>query len=134
MQVRHISVLGAGIMGNGITQVAAQSGFDVVMRDVEERLLQKGMDTIRGSMARLVKSGKMTEAETQSVLARIRTTTEMAEACKQAEVVIEAVPEILDLKKQTFKEMDQLCPPHAILASNTSQFSITAIASATQRP
>ena len=121
-------------MGSGITQVAAQSGFAVVMRDVEDRFLQKGMETIRGSLARLVKSAKITEADMQAVLARIRTTTEMAAACKEADFVVEAVPEILDLKKQSFRELDDLCPSHAILASNTSQFSITAIASATKRP
>ncbi|MBI4320548.1 MAG: 3-hydroxyacyl-CoA dehydrogenase family protein [Chloroflexi bacterium] len=134
MKVRNITVLGSGIMGSGITQVAAQAGFDVVMRDVEDRFLQKGMDTIRGSLARFVKSGKIAQADADAAMARIRTTTDLAEACKIVDVVIEAVPEDLELKRRVFAEIDALCPPRTILASNTSQLSITAIASATRRP
>jgi 3-hydroxybutyryl-CoA dehydrogenase len=134
VEIRTIAVIGAGIMGNGIAQVAAQAGFNAVMRDVEDRFVQKGLETIKTSVKRLANSDKMTQGEAEATLGRISVTTDLREACKSADFVIEAVPEDIELKKSVFRELDKVCEPHAILASNTSQFSITAIAAATRRP
>lgn len=134
MEIRNIAVVGAGIMGNGIAQVAAQAGFNVVVRDVEDRFLRKALDNINASLERMVNSGRLEQTEANATLSRISLTTDLREACKDADVVVEAVPENLDLKKSVFKELDSICPEHTILASNTSQFSITAIAAATKRP
>jgi len=133
MEIKRICVLGAGVMGHGITQVAATAGFDVVMRDIEQKFLDKGIENMRKSLERFVKKEKLTEAQAAEVIKRIKTTTDLKEAVSGADFVIEAVPEILTLKKETFKDLGELCQPHTILATNTSQFSITAIASATKR-
>jgi len=133
MAVRRIAVIGAGIMGNGIAQVAAGSGYEVVMRDVEQAFIDRGVATIRGSLARFVKSGKMDQARADEIAASIQTTTSLEDAVSGADYVIEAVPEVLDLKQQVFVELDRLAPPHCILASNTSQLSPTAIGAKTQR-
>ncbi|MCL5961333.1 MAG: 3-hydroxyacyl-CoA dehydrogenase family protein [Chloroflexi bacterium] len=134
MEARNITVIGAGTMGNGIAQVAAMSGYDVWLRDVERPYLDKALATVQSSLGRLVKSGKLNEDQVEAILGRIRPTTDLAEALRDADVVIEAVPEILDLKKKVFAEIDALCPARTILATNTSGLSITAIAGATKRP
>lgn len=134
MNIDNITVIGAGIMGNGIAQVTAQNGFNTVLYDLEDRFIQRGLDAINATLQRLMKSGKIAQSDADATLKRIRTTTDLREASKDADIVIEAVPEDLDLKKSVFKQLDELCKPHTILGSNTSQFSITAIASATQRP
>ena len=133
MEVKKVAVIGAGIMGNGIAQVVACGGFQVTMRDVEEGILTSAMEKIQDSLSRFVRKGKMKEEASQAAVKRIQTTTDLKGALRDADYVIEAVPEILDLKKELFAEMDKLAPPHAILATNTSQFRITAIASATRR-
>ncbi|MEW6201665.1 MAG: 3-hydroxyacyl-CoA dehydrogenase family protein [bacterium] len=133
MEIKKVSVLGAGVMGHGIAQVAATTGFDVIFRDIEQKFLDRGVENIRKSLERFVKKEKLTEAQTEETLKRITTTTDLKEAAGNADVVIEAAPEILELKKEIFKELDEFCPPHTILATNTSQFSVTAIASATKR-
>lgn len=130
--VKTICVLGAGTMGSGIAQVAAQAGYDVVLRDISEDFLGRGMANIRGSLERLVKAGRLQEAQLEPILSRIRTTTDLAAAAGEAQVVIEAVPESLELKHGIYRELDRLCPPEVILASNTSGLSITAIASVAQ--
>ncbi|MEM3463843.1 MAG: 3-hydroxyacyl-CoA dehydrogenase family protein [Candidatus Bathyarchaeia archaeon] len=135
MEVRKIAVLGAGLMGHGITQVAAQFGkFEVYMRDVEQRFIDNGMAMIRESLTRFLKKGQMTEEEMNAVMARIHPTLDLKEAVSNADLIIEAVPENVELKKATFREVDAYAPPHAIIASNTSSISITEIASATKRP
>lgn len=134
MDIKKVGVLGAGIMGAGIAQVAAQAGLQVVMRDIEDRFLQNGMNAIRQSLARIVKKEKMTQAEADAAAARIKCTTNLAEAGKDVDVVIEAVPEILSLKIETYKVLDKECASHVIFASNTSGLSITEMASATKRP
>ena len=132
--VRNIAVIGSGIMGAGIAQVCAVAGYRVAMRDIGEAYLQKGMEAIRSSLKKGVERGKLTQERADEAVARIRMTLNLAEAVEEADVIIEAVPENLELKKQVFKELDEICPKDAILATNTSSFSITEIASATRRP
>lgn len=132
MEIKTICVLGAGTMGSGIAQVAAQSGYQVVLRDMNEDLLTKGMSMIRRSLERLAKVGQIESSLVEVALSRIRTTTDMIEAAQAAQVVIEAVPERLELKQSIYKELDQACPPETILASNTSGLSITSMASVAQ--
>lgn len=132
-EIQRIAVVGAGAMGNGIAQVAASAGFDVILRDVTPEALDRGMGAIRKSLERVVKAGKLTATDYEATMARITATTDLT-ACGAADYVIEAIPERLDLKKDMFRQLDQLCAPHAILASNTSELSVTAIAAATGRP
>lgn len=134
MEIRKICVLGAGLMGSGISQVAAEAGFEVSMRDVEDRFVQGGLTTIRKNYERAVGKGKMTREQADAVLARIQGTVELEPAVRDAQVVIEAVIENMDLKKQVYRDLDRLAAPEAILASNTSGLSITEIASVTKRP
>jgi 3-hydroxybutyryl-CoA dehydrogenase len=135
MEIRKIAVLGAGLMGHGITQVAAQFGkFEVYMRDVEQRFIDNGMAMIRESLTRFLKKGQMTEEEMNAILARIHPTLDLKEAVSNADLIIEAVPENIEIKKATLREVDAYAPSHAIIASNTSSISITEIASATKRP
>jgi 3-hydroxybutyryl-CoA dehydrogenase len=134
-EIKKIAVLGAGLMGHGITQVAAQIGkYDVCMRDIEQRFIDNGMNMIRGSLKKFVSKGQITEQQMNEVLARIHPTLDIKEAVQNADLIIEAVPENNELKKATFKEADKYAPPHAIIASNTSSVSITELASATKRP
>ena len=133
MDVAKVTVLGAGIMGNGIAQVAAQSGLEVKMRDIEDKFLENGMNTIKQSLGRMVKKEKIAQADADAVVARIKCTADLIEAVKDADVVIEAIPEVMALKVETYKTMDQECPDHVIFASNTSGMSITELAAATKR-
>jgi len=122
-------------MGHGIAQVAAQVGkYEVNMRDVEQRFIDGGMSMIRDSLQRFVKKAQLSEAEMNAILARIHPMLDLKEAVSNADLIIEAIPENLELKKTTFKEVDTYAPPHAIIASNTSSVSITEMASATKRP
>ncbi|MGD0495984.1 MAG: 3-hydroxyacyl-CoA dehydrogenase family protein [Candidatus Bathyarchaeia archaeon] len=133
--MEKVAVLGAGLMGHGIAQVAAQVGkYEVNLRDVEQRFVDNGMGMIRESLQRFVKKGQLTEADMNATLARIHPTLDLKEAVADADLIIEAVPENLELKKATFREVDSYAPSHAIIASNTSSVSITEMASATKRP
>ncbi len=134
MEIRKVCVLGAGLMGSGISQVAAEAGLEVSMRDIEDRFVQGGLTTIRKNYERAVGKGKMTREQADAVLARIQGTVELETAVRGAQVVIEAVIENMDLKKQVYRDLDRLAAPEAILASNTSGLSITEIASVTKRP
>ena len=135
IEIKKVAVIGAGTMGNGIAQVYAQAGFQVAMTDAEDRFLQQGFDTIKKSLGLIAKKGKITEAQANEVVSvRIKGTLDLKEAVSDADLVIEAVPEELTLKQRIFKQLDEICPPHTILATNTSTISITAIASATKRP
>lgn len=134
MEIRKVCVLGAGLMGSGISQVAAEAGFEVSMRDIEDRFVQGGLTTIRKNYERALGKGKMTREQADAVLARIQGTVELEAAVRGAQVVIEAVVENMDLKKQVYRDLDRLAAPDAILASNTSGLSITEIASVTKRP
>jgi 3-hydroxybutyryl-CoA dehydrogenase len=133
MDVKIVGVLGAGTMGNGIAQVAAQAGYQVVMRDIEDRFVDNGLKAIEKFLSKSVEKGKMTEEQKKGVTGRIKGTTRM-EDLKNADLVIEAVFEDLAVKKDLFKQLDELTRKDAILTSNTSSMSITEIAVATKRP
>lgn len=132
-EIYRIGVVGAGQMGNGIAQVAAQFGFSVVMTDVSQASLDKGMATISGSCDRMIKKGSMNEDQKQALLGRIKTATALKDL-SDCDLVVEAATENIDLKLKIFKELDQVVKQDAILASNTSSISITKIAAATNRP
>jgi 3-hydroxybutyryl-CoA dehydrogenase len=134
MEIKKIAVLGAGQMGNGIAHVCAQAGYQVKMRDIEQRFIDKAMDTIRKNLERGLKKEKITEEEMEDTVGRIEGTLSLEDAVKDADLVIEAVPEIVDLKLKTWKEVDEKAPDHTILASNTSSISITQMAAVTKRP
>jgi len=134
MEIKRICVLGAGLMGSGIAQVSAEAGYEVSMRDIEDRFVQGGLNIIKKNYERAISKGKMTKEQADALLAKVKGTLDMAEAVKDAQVVIEAVIENMDLKKQVYKELDQLCAKDTILATNTSGLSITEIASMTKRP
>ncbi len=134
-QIKRIAVLGAGLMGHGIAQVAAQIGkYEVDLRDIEKRFIDNGMKMINDSLERFVKKGQMTDLEMKEVFARIHPTTDIKEAVRNADLIIEAVPENVEMKKGMFHEVDAEAPKTAIIASNTSSVSITELASATNRP
>jgi 3-hydroxybutyryl-CoA dehydrogenase len=134
MEIKKVGVVGAGLMGSGIAQVCAQAGFQVAMGDVKERFLESGFDAIRKSLQRFVKAGKIKPEETDGILGRIKGTVDLADGMRDVDLVIEAVPEEMELKKRVFAGLDGLCPAHTILTSNTSALMITDIASATKRP
>ena len=135
MEIKTIAVLGAGLMGHGITQVAAQvAQYEVYMRDIKQEFLDNGMKMINDSLQRFVKKGEMTEAQMNEVLSRIHPTLDLKEAVSNADLVIEAVTENPELKKKVLAEADSLAKPDAIIASNTSSISISEIASAIKRP
>ena len=133
MNIESIAVLGAGQMGNGITQVAACAGYNVVMIDIKQEYVERGMNSIEKSLAKLVSKERMTQEDADASLARISTAINRQSAA-DVDLVIEAIPEIPDLKFSTFAELDEICKPSTILASNTSSISIDAIASHTKRP
>jgi 3-hydroxybutyryl-CoA dehydrogenase len=131
-EIKTIGVVGAGTMGNGIAQLAAQMGATVIMRDIKDDFVQRGLKAIDKFLSKGVERGKVTPEQKATVLGRIIGTTDMAELAK-CDIVIEAVIEDLELKKQVFAELDSICPAHTILATNTSSMSITLIAAATKR-
>ena len=128
-----IGVIGAGTMGNGIAQVAARAGYSVVMRDVKDEFLQRGLQAIDRSLQRDVDKERLSTEEKQSIIERIKSTTEL-EALSEASFVVEAVTENLSVKTEIFSALDRITPPDAILASNTSSISITRLGAATERP
>ena len=134
MEIKKVCVLGAGLMGNGIAQICAQAGYIVSMRDVEQRFIDSGMSSIKKNLGRAVEKQKMSQGDMDAILGRITSRVDLEEAVNDADLVIEAIPEVMDLKKDTFKELDKICPPHTIFASNTSGLSITEMASVTSRP
>jgi 3-hydroxybutyryl-CoA dehydrogenase len=129
----RLAVIGAGLMGSGIAQVAAQAGWDVTMRDVDQPAVQRGLDAIRGSLARFVRKGTLATEDADAAIARIRPTTDLEDA-GDADIVVEAVFERIDVKHEVFRELDRICKTDAVLASNTSAIPITSIASVTERP
>jgi 3-hydroxybutyryl-CoA dehydrogenase len=133
MGIEKIAVLGAGQMGNGIAQVAACAGYSVVMIDIKQEYVEAGMAAIEKSLARLVAKERMTQTDADEALALVSVSTEKS-AAADADLVVEAIPEIPELKFSVFAELDAICKPEAILASNTSSISINEIAAATNRP
>lgn len=132
-EVKKICVMGAGLMGNGIAQVCAQAGFQVTMRDIEDRFIENGLNAIIRNLSRGIKKGKITQDYMDEVMNRIKGTVDLNEAVKDADVVIEAIIENRDLKRKVFAELEEICKPDCIFASNTSSISITDMASATKR-
>jgi 3-hydroxybutyryl-CoA dehydrogenase len=128
-----IGVIGAGTMGNGIAQVAARAGYSVVMRDIKEEFLERGLATIEKSLQRDVDKQRLATEEKDLIRGRIRTTTTL-ETLQEASIIIEAVTENLGIKTEIFKALDQITPPEVVLASNTSSISITKLGAATMRP
>jgi len=133
MDVKKVGVLGAGAMGSGIAQLFAQTGFEVVIRDIKQEFVDRGIKAIDGNLGRLVKKGKMSDEDKSAIMGRIKGTVEMSDL-KDVDFVVEAVIEEMDLKKDVFKQLDELTRDDVILATNTSSLSITEIAAATKRP
>ncbi|HHY80013.1 MAG TPA: 3-hydroxybutyryl-CoA dehydrogenase, partial [Thermoanaerobacter sp.] len=131
--MQKIFVVGAGTMGSGIAQVFAENGFDVIIRDVDIKFVERGLGVIENNLKKSVEKGKITEEEKNKVLGRIKGTVDINEA-KDVDFVIEAAIENMEIKKQIFKELDNVCKEGTILATNTSSLSITEIASSTARP
>jgi 3-hydroxybutyryl-CoA dehydrogenase len=134
VQIKKVCVVGAGTMGSGIAQVAAQAGYEAAMVDVKDDLLDRGMNTIKRSLAILARKGVIEEGEVEKTLARIMASTDLREAAKDADYVIEAVFEKVEAKHPVLKELDEVCPEGTILASNTSSIPISLLSSVTKRP
>ena len=133
MAINKIMVLGAGTMGMGIAQVFAEAGKTVIVRDIKDEFIQRGEGVLKKNLEKKVSKGKISVEQKNDMLSRVSFTLELAEA-KDCDLVVEAAIEVLDIKKSIFKELDEICKPDTILASNTSSISITAIAAATKRP
>ncbi len=133
MHIKVIGVLGAGTMGSGIAQVAAEAGYDVIMRDIEDDFVERGLAAIKKNLNRAVEKGRKSKEEAETVSGRVRGTTSL-EDMKEADLVIEAVIEDIELKKDIYRELDRVCSKDTVLASNTSGLSISEMASVTDRP
>lgn len=133
MSIEKVMVIGAGQMGSGIAQVCAQAGFTVILNDVKDEFFERGLATITKNLARDVEKGRKTEEEKAQVLARITKSTSIDDA-KDADIIIEAAVENMEIKQSIFKQLDEIAPAHAILATNTSSLPITEIAAVTNRP
>jgi 3-hydroxybutyryl-CoA dehydrogenase len=129
----RLAVIGAGLMGSGIAQVAAQAGWDVTMRDVDDAATQRGVDAIRTSLSRFAQKGKIAETDVEAALGRITITTDL-DAAAEADIVVEAVFEKIEIKHEVFRKLDAICKDGVILATNTSAIPVTQIAAVTQRP
>lgn len=134
MEIKNITVLGSGIMGHGIAQVSAMSGYNVVLRDIEQKFLDKAMEKIKWSLDKLVSKEKISQSQAEQIYSRIKPVIDLKEAVKDCQLVIEAVPEIMDLKRKVYDELDKVASDDVIFASNTSTLPITEIANTTSRP
>ena len=134
MAVKNITVLGSGVMGHGIAQVSATAGYNIVLRDIKQEFLDKAMGKIKWSLDKLVSKEKISKEEGDAIFSRITPIVDLKDAVKDAEMVIEVVPEIMDLKKKVYAELDKVAAPEVIFASNTSTLPITEIANTTSRP
>jgi len=134
MEIKKVAVIGAGAMGSGITYLCALKGHEIGVMEVNEDLLKKGISRIRQMIVEGVSRGKLSPKDAETTLNRVKGTTDIAGATKDVDIAIEAVYEDINVKKQVFRKLDDVCPPHAILASNTSALSITEMASVTKRP
>jgi len=133
-KIKNVAVIGAGLMGTGIAQVAAQAGFEVTVQDVSDGVLDGARARIEKNLDRAVNKGRLEKDEARTIMGRLRFTTDLSEALMDAQYVIEAVPENLELKRQIFTEIDRLAPDGAVLATNTSELSIASISGVTNRP
>ncbi len=134
MVIRKVCVVGSGTMGNGITQVVAQAGYQTTMVDIKQEFIDKGMASIKASLGKFVEKAKINQADMDKALANIRTSTDLKEAAKDADYVIEAVFERAEVKLPVFQQLEEICPKDTILASNTSGIPIGLLGSATKRP
>lgn len=134
MEITKVCVLGAGLMGSGIAQVCAQAGLQVAMRDIEQRFIDGGMNTIRKNLTREVQKGKRSQAEMDAILARIRPTLDLKEAAADADAVVEVVIEVMAVKKKVYAELEEIVPARCLFFTNTSGLSITEMAAITKRP
>ncbi|MGY5148264.1 MAG: 3-hydroxyacyl-CoA dehydrogenase NAD-binding domain-containing protein [Candidatus Nitrosopumilus sp. bin_7KS] len=134
MTVKNITVLGSGVMGHGIAQVSATAGYNVVLRDIKQEFLDKAMEKIKWSLDKLVSKEKISKEEGDAIFSRITPIVDLSDAVKNAELVIEVVPEIMELKKSVYAELDKVAGPEVVFASNTSTLPITEIANTTSRP
>ena len=134
MEIKNVCVLGAGLMGNGIAQVCAQAGFQVTMRDIEQRFIDGGMKAISKNLSRDVEKGRRTQAEMDTIMGRIKPTLDIKEAAGDADVVVEVIIEVMDVKKKVYAELEAVVPSHCLFFTNTSGLSITEMATFTKRP
>jgi len=134
MEINKVCVLGAGLMGNGIAQVCAQAGYEVALRDIEQKFVDGGMNTIKKNLGRDVEKGKMTQDQMNTILARIKPTLDLKEAATGADIVVEVVIEVMDVKKKVYAELEAVVPKHCLFFTNTSGLSITEMAAVTGRP
>jgi len=134
MEINKVCVLGAGLMGNGIAQVCAQAGYEVALRDIEQKFVDGGMNTIKKNLGRDVEKGKMTQEQMNAILARIKPTLDLKEAAAGADIVVEVVIEVMDVKKKVYAELEAVVPKHCLFFTNTSGLSITEMAAVTARP
>ena len=134
MDIKKVCVIGSGTMGNGITQVVAQGGYETTMIDVKQEFIDKGMGAIKASLGRFVEKGRVSQADMDKAMANIRTSTDLKQAARDADYVIEAVFERAEVKMPIFQQLEEICPKQTILASNTSGIPIGLLASATKRP
>lgn len=133
MAIKNVFIMGAGVMGSGIAQVSAEAGYNVTLMDIKEEILNKSLVGIEKGLDRKIKKGTIQESDKASAMSRIKTTVDLKDA-KDADLVIECAPEELEMKKNIFKQLDGVCPEHAILGTNTSSLPISGIAAATKRP
>jgi len=134
MEIKNVCVLGAGLMGSGIAQVCAQAGFKVTMRDIEQRFIDAGMNTIKKNLNRDVEKGKRTKEDLNAIIGRITPTLNLKEAAANADVVVEVVIEVMEVKKQVYRELEEIVPAYCLFFTNTSGLSITEMAAQTKRP
>jgi 3-hydroxybutyryl-CoA dehydrogenase len=134
MDIKKICVLGAGLMGNGIAQVCAQAGYEVTMRDIEQRFIDGGMNMIKKNLSRDMEKGKITKEQMDAILGRIKPTLDVREAATGADIVVEVVVEVMEVKKKVYAELEEIVPAHCLFFTNTSGLSITEMASVTKRP
>jgi len=134
MEIKNITVLGSGIMGHGIAQVSAMAGYNVVLRDIEQQFLDKAMEKIKWSLDKLVSKEKISESQRDEIFSRVKPIVNLKDAVHDCDLVIEAVPEIMDLKKKVYAELDKTAGDQVVFASNTSTLPITEIANTISRP
>ena len=134
MEIKNVCILGAGLMGSGIAQVCAQAGLKVTIMDIEQRFIDAGMNTIKKNLNRDVEKGKRTKEDMASILGRITPTLDLKEAAGNADVVVEVVIEVMDVKKQVYRELEEIVPAYCLFFTNTSGLSITEMAAQTKRP
>jgi 3-hydroxybutyryl-CoA dehydrogenase len=134
VEIKKLCVLGAGLMGNGIAQICAQAGYEVFMRDIEQRFIDGGMNTIRKNLNRDAEKGKITKDQMDTILGRIKPTLDLQEAAGGADIVVEVVIEVMEVKKKVYQELEEIVSPHCLFFTNTSGLSITEMAAITKRP